>query len=168
MSKRTTPRQPLLQREASQHIFIICMLCVPKWGNFCNFLVSFRLLLLRRYESVEQNAERRRRHRCESHASSSLSSSGRRFTFHRFSFFLFSCKRIVGFKARVFRFKRSASFFEFSVLFDRARDVVATERRRRVDGFYCSGEEGVLGRVVRDAVRVERYSRVDERGRFVW
>ena len=68
----------------------------------------------------------------------------------------------------MFRFARSASF-EFSVvLFDRARDVVATERRRRVDGFYCSGEEGVLGWVVRDAARVERYSRVDERGRFVW
>jgi len=69
----------------------------------------------------------------------------------------------------VFRFARSASFeTPRAVLFDRARDVVATERRRRVDGFYASGEKGVLVRVVRDAVRVERYSRVNERGRFVW
>ena len=49
----------------------------------------------------------------------------------------------------------------------RARDVVPAKRRRRVEGADPGGQEGVLRRVVRDAVKIERDARIEKRRRLV-
>jgi hypothetical protein len=49
----------------------------------------------------------------------------------------------------------------------RARDVVPAKRRRRVEGADPGGQEGVLRRVVGDAVKIERDARIEKRRRLV-